>query len=135
MRATGSFTVASFVPTDVAPAPAVMTALPVGVALMEKRFEGEISGRSATIFTSAFDQEKGLGTYVAMESFEGTLNDRRGTFNFVHAASTSGGTREDAFLFIVAGSGTDELSGVSGRGELVIEADGTHRITFDYTLP
>ena len=40
---------------------------------MEKHFEGEIAGRSATLFTAAFDQASGVGTYVAMESFEGKV--------------------------------------------------------------
>jgi|SRR3954454_15570675 hypothetical protein len=50
--------------------------------------QGEISGRSTTIFTSAFDEAAG-GTYVALESFEGSLRGAAGTFNFVHSASTS----------------------------------------------
>ncbi|RMI32832.1 DUF3224 domain-containing protein [Nocardia stercoris] len=135
MRATGTFSVKSFVPTEVVPDPAVTTALPVGVALMEKLFEGEISGRAATVFTSAFDQEKGVGTYLAMESFEGTVAGKAGAFNFVHSASTSGTDRTDTFFSIVTGSGTGALAGISGSGDITIDADGTHRIEFDYTLP
>ena len=48
-----------------APGPEIATALPVGVATMEKRYEGDVSGRSTTIFTAAFDQSTGVGTYVA----------------------------------------------------------------------
>ena len=82
MRASGTFTVKAFVPTELQPNPPVSTALPVGVATMEKHFEGEVTGRSATLFTAAFDQATGVGTYVAMESFEGSLNGRAGSFNF-----------------------------------------------------
>ncbi|MFB7255535.1 DUF3224 domain-containing protein [Streptomyces nojiriensis] len=56
MRAAGTFTVEAFVPTGLKPEPAVPTGLPVGVATMEKTFEGEVAGRSATLFTAAFDQ-------------------------------------------------------------------------------
>lgn len=70
MRAAGTFSVASFVPTDVTPEPAITTALPVGVARMEKQYAGEVTGRSATLFTFAFDQATGAGTYVALESFD-----------------------------------------------------------------
>ena len=56
---------------------------------MEKQFEGAVAGRSATLFTAAFDQATGVGTYVAMESFEGTVDGREGAFNFVHSASTT----------------------------------------------
>ncbi|MFE6839482.1 DUF3224 domain-containing protein [Streptomyces sp. NPDC057705] len=134
MRATGTFTVKAFVPTELTPDPAVSTGLPVGVATMEKSFEGEVAGRSATLFTSAFDQATGVGTYVAMESFEGSLHDRDGAFNFVHSATTSGSDRTAEFFTIVPSSGTGELAGISGAGGMAVDADGTHRIWFDYQL-
>ncbi|WP_327143974.1 DUF3224 domain-containing protein [Nocardia sp. NBC_01327] len=134
MQAKGTFQVKSFAPTEVVPDPAITTALPVGVSLMEKQFEGEISGRSATLFTSAFDQTAGAGTYLAMESFEGTLNGRSGAFNFVHSASTSGTDRSAEFFLIVPASGTGELAGITGTGGISVDADGTHRIEFEYTL-
>jgi hypothetical protein len=135
VRASATFRVLSFVPTSVTPEPAVTTALPVGVSLMEKSYEGEIEGRSATIFTAAFDQAAGAGTYLAMESFDGTVNGRRGTFNFVHSASTSGADRSSEFFGIVAFSGTGELAGITGGGGMAIDADNVHRVWFDYDLP
>jgi hypothetical protein len=134
MRVSGTFSVKSFVPTTVQPDPPIVTALPVGVALMEKHYEGEISGRSATLFTSAFDQASGSGTYVAMESFEGTVGGREGAFNFVHSASTSGSDRTGEFFTIVAGSGTAGLAGISGAGGMTVDADGTHRVWLEYQL-
>ena len=124
----------AFVPTELKPDLAVSTGLPVGVATMEKHFEGEVSGRSATLFTAAFDQTTGVGTYVAMESFEGSLRGRAGAFNFVHSATTSGSDRTAEFFTIVPASGTGELAGISGAGGMAVEADGTHRIRFDYEL-
>jgi hypothetical protein len=134
MRATGTFTVLSFVPTDLAPEPAVATNVPVGVSRMEKRFTGDIAGRSATLFTAAFDHATGTGTYVAMESFEGELDERRGAFNFAHSASTTGSDRTAEFFVIVPGSGAGELAGIAGTGGLTVEEDGTHRIWLEYTL-
>ena len=134
MRATGSFRVVSFVPAEVAPAPeSIATALPVGVATMEKQFEGEVSGRSATLFTSAFDPVQGVGTYVAMESFDGSLNGVAGTFNFAHAATTHGSDRAAEHFVIVPSSGTGDLAGIAGSGGLSVD-DGIHRIWFDYEL-
>ncbi|MFD8912296.1 DUF3224 domain-containing protein [Streptomyces sp. NPDC059575] len=132
MRADGTFTVKAFVPTEVTPDPAVTTGLPVGVARMEKHFEGGITGRAATLFTAAFDQAAGVGTYVAMESFEGSLNGYEGAFNFAHSATTTGSDRAAQFFVIVPSSGTGDLTGISGTGG--IEIDGTHRIWFDYEL-
>ncbi|HET6507799.1 MAG TPA: DUF3224 domain-containing protein [Baekduia sp.] len=133
MRADATFTVAEFTPAPV-PASDVTTALPVGVATMTKTFTGAIEGRAATIFTSAFDADKGLGTYVALESFTGTVDGRAGAFNFVHSASTSGEDRSNEVFFIVPDSGTDELAGLTGTGGIAIDADRTHRIWLDYQL-
>lgn len=134
MRADGTFTVKAFVPTELVPEPAVPTGLPVGVATMEKHFEGEVTGRSATLFTAAYDQTTGVGTYLAMESFEGSLRDRSGAFNFAHSASTTGSDRVAVFFTIVPSSGTGELTGISGGGGITVDADGTHRVWFDYDL-
>jgi hypothetical protein len=132
MRAEGTFTVVAFTPTELAPLPAVATGLPVGVATMEKRYEGEIAGRSATLFTSAFDQSTGVGTYVAMESFEGAVRGRSGSFAFAHSATTTGAERGEEYFVIVPTSGTEELAGIRGTGGLGIDPDGTHRFWLEY---
>ncbi|GAA2094845.1 hypothetical protein GCM10009780_40980 [Actinomadura alba] len=133
MRASGTFKVADFTPAPV-PSPAIETALSVGVATMEKQYEGEVVGRSTTLFTSAFDQPSGTGTYVAMESFEGTLHGQAGAFNFAHSATTLGEGRESEFFIIVPASGTGTLAGITGTGGIAVDPDGTHRIWFDYEL-
>ena len=124
----------AFTPTELSPEPAVATGLPVGVSTMEKHYEGEVEGRSATLFTAAFDQVNGVGTYVAMESFEGRLDGRRGAFNFAHSATTGGTDRSEEFFTIVPTSGTGDLVGIRGGGGMVIDTDGTHRIWFEYEL-
>ncbi|MFE9582407.1 DUF3224 domain-containing protein [Nocardia sp. NPDC006044] len=134
MKAIGTFSVVSFVPTEVVPQPAIGTALPVGVAQIEKKFDGEITGRSATLFTAAFDQATGTGTYVAMESFEGALNGAAGSFNFTHSATTSGTDRTAESFVIVPASGTGDLAGITGTGGLSVDEDGTHHLWFDYEL-
>jgi hypothetical protein len=134
MKATGTFSVKAFNPTSLTPVPAITTALPVSVAMMEKHFEGDVAGRSATVFTAAFDQATGVGTYVAMESFEGSVDGREGTFNFVHSASTTGSDRSAEYFAIVPSSGTGQLGGIYGTGGLAVDPDGTHRIWLDYEL-
>lgn len=136
MHAAGTFTVAAFDPTDLTPTPAIETAVAVGVSTMTKQFTGEVDGRSATLFTAAFDQASGVGTYLAMESFEGRLGDRAGTVNFAHSATTLGdGGRAGDYFVIVPGSGTGDLAGITGSGGLTVDPDGTHRVWFDYDLP
>jgi hypothetical protein len=134
MKASGTFRVTRFVPAEVAPEPSIVTALPVAVAQMEKHFEGEIVGRAATLFTSAFDGAAGVGSYVALESFEGSVQGRSGAFNFIHSASTRGTDRADEFFVIVTSSGTGELKGIRGSGGMRVETNGTHHIWFEYEL-
>ena len=84
---------------------------------------------SATLFTAAFDQASGRGTYVGMEAFEGSVDGRAGTFAYVHSATTSGADRTHEFFLVVPGSGTGELAGIRGGGSMAVEADGIHRVT------
>src|ERR1700722_2180965 len=134
MRANGTFSVKAFNPAAIAAEPAISTALPVGVATMEKRLDGDIAGRSATLFTAAFDQATGVGTCLAMESFEGSVGGLAGAFNFVHSASTSGSDRTGEYFAIVPSSGTGQLAGITGDGGLVVGPDGTHRIWLEYQI-
>jgi Protein of unknown function (DUF3224) len=134
MRANGIFTVKAFNPASLTPQPVIAAALPVGVAIIEKQFDGDFAGRSEAVFTSVFDQATGVGTYVALESFEGSLDGRNGAFSFVHLASTSGSDRAGEYFAIVPSSGTGQLAGISGTGGLAIDPDGTHRIWLDYEL-
>lgn len=129
-RFTSKFTVESMDPDDWAPE--ISTALPTGRAHMRKRFFGEIEGRSITQFVYAFDHEQATGTYVAMESFEGRIGERRGNVNFWHAATTVGGQdRQDPHGALVPGSGTGGLEGLTGSVDISIDADGTHHLTLD----
>lgn len=135
MRTNGTFSVVTMQPVSAEELSGkVGTALSTGVATMEKHFAGAIAGRSETLFTSAYDIGRGIGTYVAMESFEGTVDGHSGTFNFAHSATTDGTNRRDEFFVLVPGSGTAELAGIAGTGGMTVEADGTHRIWLDYTL-
>lgn len=133
-RSEGTFEVLGFTPAAVEPAVDVTTAMPIGVATMEKRFTGEVDGTSATWFTGGLTAE-GVGTYVALESFAGTLDTLEGSFVFAHAASTRGEDRHHEFFVIAEGSGTGRLTGITGTGGMGVDDDGTHRIWFDWELP
>ncbi|MDM7852325.1 DUF3224 domain-containing protein [Pseudochrobactrum kiredjianiae] len=134
MKAAATFTTIDFKQTEVLPTPSIKTALPIFVSTMEKLYSGEIQGRSATIFTAAFDHATKKGCYTAMESFEGSVNGKVGTFNFLHTASTTDGDRANEFFYIVSGSGTGDLKTISGTGGMRIDTDGTHHIWLDYQI-
>jgi hypothetical protein len=127
----GTFDVTAFVQTDVTPS--IVGALPVGVATIDKTFDGDVVGTSVAVFTSAFNAATGVGTYTALESFTGSLNGSSGSFSFVHTASTSGADRSNEFFLIIPSSGTGSLAGIRGSGLLAAVGD-SHTIMFDYEL-
>jgi hypothetical protein len=135
MHASATFTVIEFTPTDyVSP---VTTGIPVGHAHIVKELAGDLQGRSTTQFSYAFDQSSGVGTYVAMEAFEGSLGGREGTMAFAHSATTDGQSPErlNELMVIAPGSGSGALAGIAGTGRMVIDEDGTHHVELDYELP
>ncbi|MDM7832727.1 DUF3224 domain-containing protein [Cellulomonas edaphi] len=134
MHLEATFTVTQFTPVELTVADPVATGVSTGAATFGKAFAGDVVGRSSTLFTSAFDPGRGEGTYLAIESFEGTVGGHAGTFAFVHAASTRGTDRFDDYFALVPGSGTAGLAGISGSGALWVDDDGTHRLRLDCTL-
>jgi hypothetical protein len=134
IRADGTFEVVSFDAVEVPVAGAITTAMETGLATMDKRYAGDVQGRSATLFTSSRNADTGAASYVALEAFQGSINGLPGSFNFTHAASTHGADRYGEFFTIVDASGTGGLAGISGSGGMTVDDDGTHRVWFDYSL-
>jgi uncharacterized protein DUF3224 len=134
MKVNGEFKVVSFEPVDYTSP--IKTGVNVGHAHMVKEFTGGVTGRSSTQFSFAFDEASGVGTYVAMEAFEGSLDGRRGTLAFAHTATTDGNSPERLaeVVVIVPGSGTGDLAGITGQGSIAVKDDGTHVIELDYQL-
>jgi hypothetical protein len=136
MQTSSTSTVTAFEVTDLEPLETT-TGTPVGLARMAKEFKGGLEGRAETLFTSAFDQDRGIGTYLAMGSLAGTIDGRSGTVNIAHTATTDGGPdrlHEVAVIVPGSGSGTGQLAGISGTGALRIEDDGTHRLELEYEI-
>lgn len=129
--AAGTFSVTEMTPQ--AYESSVTTGTPTGFALMRKEFDGAIDGYAETLFVYAYGETVG-GTYVALESFDGTIDGRRGTCNIAHSATTSGTDRSLEMLVIVPGSGTAELRGITGTGSITVDADGTHHLRLDYSV-
>ncbi|WP_329605229.1 DUF3224 domain-containing protein [Undibacterium hunanense] len=76
---------------------------------------------------------KGSAGYVAIERVTGTLQGRKGSFVLIHMGIMSRGV-PSLTVQVVPDSGTDELTGLSGR--LAIEiSNGQHHYSFDYALP
>lgn len=90
-------------------------------ARWRKTFAGDLTGTSEIEFLMA-RLETGAMAYVGVERFEGELSGRRGTFVLTHA-STMNGSDYEMIVKIVPGSGTGELSGISGIAEITPDHD------------
>lgn len=117
-------------------APEIKTECSTFHVIMHRRLQGDIEGRSQAFMTTAFNHDTKIGTALVLESFEGKVNGRSGTFNFAHIATSNGDqrTRLDEMFVIVPGSGTGELAGIRGKGTMVLDEDGTHHINLEYEL-
>ncbi|GAA1531487.1 hypothetical protein GCM10009678_12030 [Actinomadura kijaniata] len=103
--------------------------------LVRKTFHGDLVGTSSaellTVETAA-----GPAAYVGLETVEGILHGREGTFVLQHSAGSEDGTEATQWLrwIIVPNSGTGELTGIRGNGTISVAPDGGHSWALDYTL-
>lgn len=105
----------------------------IGRFALRKTFRGDLEGESSGIMLTAGDRSRGSAGYVAVESVQGRLHGRDGSFVFAQLGLMHGGS-QTLHYEIVPGSGEGELEGVTGRLELSIEPDGTHRFEVTYQL-
>ena len=102
------------------------SALPaVGRTTFDKVFAGgALVGTSVVHFVSTASQTGPLA-YVALERVEGVLDGRVGGFVLQHVGAIVDGVPSLA-LSVVVGSGTGELTGLTGRGSIEHTEAGAH---------
>jgi hypothetical protein len=98
-----------------------------------KAYEGGIAGTGATEMLMAGTTE-GAAVYVAIERVQAAVDGRKGSFVLRHSAlgSAAGG---DMRVDVLPGSGTDELTGLTGELTIARSEEGEHSYTFEYQLP
>jgi hypothetical protein len=100
---------------------------------LDKQFQGDLEASSKGEMLGAGNPATGTAGYVALEQVTGTLHGRTGSFALQHF-----GTMEDnkfeLVVKVVPGSGTADLTGISGTMTIKIVA-GKHSYQFDYSLP
>ncbi len=97
----------------------------------EKTFTGDIVGTSVVEALLAGLDNGGPAIYVGIERFACTVAGRKGTFVLMHAA-TQHGSGGSASWTIVQGSGTGQLAGISGAGEILPNHDFV--LSYELTL-
>jgi hypothetical protein len=95
-------------------------------------YEGEIEGEGTVDYLMAYGPQ-GLGSFVGLERIVGRLAGRAGSFVIQHTG-TFDPKAVHAHWHFVPGSGTGELQGLTGSGEVVLEGHGPYPITFDFNL-
>lgn len=128
MQATGTFEV------KVVPLPAddgVETG-GFGRLSIDKTFSGGLAGTSKGQMVGAFTTVEGSAGYVALERVTGTLNGRKGSFILQHSGTMQKGV-STMIVTVVPDSGTEELTGLAGSMEIIIEGK-QHSYVFSYTL-
>ena len=97
----------------------------------EKTFKGDIAGTSVVEALLAGLDNGGPAIYVGIERFDCTVAGRKGTFVLMHSA-TQHGSGGSASWTIVQGSGTGQLAGISGAGEILPNHDFV--LTYDLAV-
>jgi len=105
----------------------------LGLLSIDKQFFGDLDAHSAGAMLSAGTAVDGSAGYVAIERVSGMLQGRSGSFVLQHNGTMNRGAPE-LTIAVVPDSGTDELAGLSGTMQILIE-DGKHSYDFSYTLP
>ncbi|WP_263260579.1 DUF3224 domain-containing protein [Pseudomonas sp. RIT-PI-S] len=107
-------------------------ASPLGRRTLEKNYHGALSGRASGEMLTSGDMQTGEATYIALESFIGTLDGREGGFTLRHFGQMHAG-QQALSISITPGSGSGLLVGI--EGELLIRCEGgKHYYTLNYRL-
>ncbi len=106
---------------------------PLARMSIEKRYRGDLEAEGLGEMMSAATEVAGSAGYVAIERVTGTLGGRRGSFVLQHSGAMNRG-EPSLSIAVVPDSGTDELSGLSGRLAIEIREGGAHFYDFEYEL-
>lgn len=105
----------------------------LGRMSLDKVFSGPLAATSRGEMLGLRTAQEGSAAYVAIETVQGTLDGRAGSFALVHRGLLDRGAQTQA-ISVVPDSGTGALVGLRGEMKIRIEG-GAHYYDFDYTLP
>lgn len=123
MTAKGSF--------DVELLPQADQDTPAGRMIINKTYHGDLNGAGVGQMISK-RTVGGTSVYSAIEEFSGELAGKKGSFTLFHNGVMSA-EQTTLSITVVAGSGTDELAGITGECSIE-QSDGKHFYTLDYSL-
>ena len=86
---------------------------PVARMLLYKEFHGDLEAIAHGEMLAAHESLTAAGVYVAIDRVTGTLNGKSGSFLIAHRGIRNADGQELSIV-IVAGSGTGQLTGITG---------------------
>jgi hypothetical protein len=100
---------------------------------IDKEISGDLTATTRGQMLAAGTGTPGSAGYVAVETVQGTLAGRAGSFALIHIGLMNRGA-PSLKVSVVPDSGTDDLTGLAGDFEIQIAA-GQHNYEFRYSLP
>ncbi len=101
-------------------------------AHIAKTFHGDLSGTGKLMYVMTY-LDGGVASFIGFEKVEGSLGGRTGSFVLRHAGHFDG-EKATAEYEVVPGSGTGELTGLSGTGGFSAGHAEEHDLTLDYQV-
>jgi hypothetical protein len=93
-------------------------------------FTGDLEGEGSVEWLMCYREDK-TADFVGLQRFVGSLGSRSGSFVMTTQGSFDG-TEAKGSLTVVARSGTEELSGITGTGAFAAPLGSTASVELDY---
>lgn len=93
---------------------------------------GDITGSSETEWLMCYGPD-GTARYVGLQRVDGSLGGKTGSFVVESNGDFDGGEAKGKWS-VIAGSGTDDLAGLTGEGTFTAPLGEKATITLDYTI-
>lgn len=104
----------------------------LGRMSLDKHYHGDLEAASHGEMLAFRSNVQGSAGYVAMETVQGVLGGRQGSFVLQHSSTMTRGKPKQS-ITVVPDSGTGELLGLSGSMTINID-NGQHSYRFDYAF-
>jgi uncharacterized protein DUF3224 len=101
-------------------------------ASVKQAFSGDIEGSGSVEWLMCY-RDEGQARFVGLQHVEGRLGDRSGTF-VVETVGTFDGKEARSSWDVVPDSGTDQLLGLTGEGELRAPLKGKPSVVLNYDI-
>ena len=102
-------------------------------ASVKKSYTGDIDGESHVEYVMMYRAD-GTASFVGIERVVAKLHGMSGTFVLQRTGVFEGGQAKESY-FVVPGSGTGELQGITGEGSTSVGHGMEHPFSLSYELP